>query len=404
VKQKTLVTIIGSSRPPTTNNGRAPGVLGILGLALLAFIAALPICAASDQNADDEPSTARQEEAASSDEPTTDTAVVKKEEEEEQDEEDERGEQDEAPKQVSLKTVYKPKPQQVRLKPVLKDDSEETLSAASAQSEGKVEPPQTASKPDEPPRQANLAVIKKPDTKQAPSPPPEKTVEEQEVAERPETTKVAEKPKKKAPEETINWDRLLKAPASASILRRLNNYVVEHRDSPRLPEALLRIGRINLELGNPEEALMALRAASSVAVDLALVHQVDRGLAEATTRTGEYKAAVIHWGKVADRTARQDERVESLIGMGMALTAQGRLEDARAIWRGLGALTALLDGSRATELQAATLLGQALTAELVGQSAEAISHFNELLSLYPRSPQARIAINRVIDLRVPLFE
>ena len=375
----------------------------MLGLALLAFVAALPICAESDQNADDEPTTETQEEAASSDEPTTDTVVVEEEEEQddeereqgEQDDQEDQGEQDEAPKRVSLKTVYKPKPQKVRLKPVLKDNAEEASSETSAQS-------QTALNPDEPPRQANLDVIKKPEAKQGPAPPDE-TEEDREVAQRRET-KVTEARREKTPEGPIDWDRILKAPASASVLRRLNKYVAEHRDSPRLPRALLRIGRINLELGNPEEALMALRAASSVAEDPVLVHQINRGLAEATTQTGQYEEALIHWGKVADQTARQDERVEALIGMGMALTAQDRFEHAQVIWRGLATLTALLEGPRATELQAATLFGQALTEELAGQSADAIGHFDELLSLYPRSPQARIAIKRVIDLREPLFE
>lgn len=187
----------------------------------------------------------------------------------------------------------------------------------------------------------------------------------------------------------------LQAPPSVERRARMRRFVLGHLNHPRVPELLIRIGQMSLDLDDPQEALKAFRAVTHKRFQL--TGQQRRyaciGLARAAYRTGDFDLAL----KQFDWLDNMDEATASLSPDLLAARAwcymtAGAFDQADQAWQAVP-----IDRAE-PRLAASASLAQGLLAELRGRPDQARRMYLDLLERFGEQPAADQAKRRLQDL------
>lgn len=163
-----------------------------------------------------------------------------------------------------------------------------------------------------------------------------------------------------------------------------------------LAEVNVRLGDALLDIGEPAEAAAHYETALDVRPVLAPYAQ--EWIGDAYVATGVYTSALDAYTEafaLADTAGRQVYLLEKI---GLTHAARGVYDET------LAAYEAILDIARIPSYRARIIYQVAETARVFGDTQEAFRRYQEIVTAYPRTPQAYEALVQLVEAGVPVDE
>lgn len=206
----------------------------------------------------------------------------------------------------------------------------------------------------------------------------------------------ATKSSSKEPSESAMKTALVAAPSPEARLR-LEQLVTQTKDRAMLHALAVRLGDVDMALGDAASAETAYQVAMNAAPNAEASRAAGEKLAVAATGHGNFQAASRQWATLRMTGGSSDPRM--LNAEALTLAAACDYANAEKIWAEFETAAA----SAKPEVKADALLGQALTAELKGQRDKAQQMLRRVTAEFASTPQAALAQKRLSDLKEPVI-
>lgn len=199
-----------------------------------------------------------------------------------------------------------------------------------------------------------------------------------------------------APDEDTVKTALAAQPSPESRLR-LEQMVTQTKDRAALHALSLRLGDVDMALGDAASAESAYQVAVNAAPNAEASRAAGEKLAQAATGHGDFQAASRQFATLRMAGSTPDPRM--LNAEALTLAAASDYANAEKVWAEFETASA----SAQPAVKADALLGQALTAELKGQRDKAQQMLRRVTAEFANTPQAALAQKRLADLKEPVI-